>query len=220
MQEKNSPDACKQWNVDGTEFKELGLGNNGATDNYGATGDSRTPGHHILGLAESIKRGLSPDLVITQASAHANPTLGNEYKVVNWIRAAAIIARIDPVANGYLYRNTSGRLRLPALAATGSFNLRTASNPSPPFLSEFTIHNLFDSNYNLSIPAAVDLGMILEELAPEFGVNPADRASFNNSFRNPALSYLSAERLIFIYARQGLGGIRAQVKQLRAVGLI
>jgi len=111
-------------------------------------------------------------------------------------------------------------LRLPALAMTGGFNLRTASNPSPAFLPEFTIHNLSDGNYYLSIPAALDLGMILEELAPEFGVNPADRASFNNSFRNPALSYLSAERLIFIYARLGFSGIRSQVKQLRAAGLI
>ena len=67
-----------QWNADGTEFQELNFGGNGASDNYGAKGDSRTPGHHILGLAESMKRGLGPELVITQASAHAAPTVGNE----------------------------------------------------------------------------------------------------------------------------------------------
>ncbi len=49
-----------------------------------------------------MARGLSPFLVITQASAHAAPTLGNEYKVVNWLRAGAIVARIDPIAKGYL----------------------------------------------------------------------------------------------------------------------
>src|SRR5262249_57680746 len=77
-----------EWNADGTELQELNFGGNGANDNYGAKGDSRTAAHHILGLAESMKRDLAPELVITQASAHSAPTLGNEYKVVNWIRAA------------------------------------------------------------------------------------------------------------------------------------
>jgi hypothetical protein len=209
-----------QWNADGTEFQELTFGGNGASDNYGAKGDSRTPAHHILGLAESMKRGLGPELVITQASAHAAPTLGNEYKVVNWIRAAAIIARIDPVVNGYLSRDPARKLRLPALGATGTFDLRAAPTSPTAFLPEFTIHNLSDGNYYLAVPAAFDVGVILEKLAPEFGVDPNERARFNNKFRNPVLSYLSAERLMFIYARQGIAGVRAQVKQLRSVNLI
>jgi len=209
-----------QWNADGSEFQELNFGGNGTSDNYGARGDSRTPGHHIIGLAESIKRGLSPALVITQASAHAAPTLGNEFKVVNWIRAAAIMARIDPVATGYLSKDSTGQLRLPALGATGSFDLRTASNVSPPFLPEFAIHNLSDANYYLAVPAAFDLGLILANLAPEFGIDPKDQASFNNHFRNPVLAYFSAERLIFVYAREGIDGVRKQVRHLRDAGLI
>ena len=209
-----------QWNADGTEFEELNFGGNGMTDDYGGKGDSRTPAHHIIGLAEAMKRGLSSAFVITQASAHAAPTLGNEYKVVNWIRAAAIIARIDPVATGYLWRDSAGRLRLPALAATGSFDLRTAENPSPPFLPEFIIHQLSDANFYLSVPAGFDLGLILAKLAPEFGFDPKDQASFNSSFRNPVLSYLSAERLIFIFARQGIDGVRTEVRKLRSAGLI
>ncbi|MBV8139984.1 MAG: hypothetical protein JO121_30750 [Deltaproteobacteria bacterium] len=209
-----------QWNADGTEFQELNFGGSGASDNYGAKGDSRTPGHHILGLAESMKRGLGPELVITQASAHAAPTLGNEYKVVNWIRAAAIIARIDPVANGYLSWDGAHRLRLPALGATGTFDLHAAPTSPTAFLPEFTINNLSDGNYYLAVPAAFDLGVILEKLAPEFGMDPNDRTQFNNQFRNPVLSYLSAERLMFVYARQGLAGVRAQVRQLRSRHLI
>lgn len=209
-----------QWNADGTEFQEFIFGGNGTTDNYGAKGDSRTPAHHIIGLAETMKRGLSPAFVITQASAHSAPTLGNEYKVVNWIRAAAIVARIDPIAKGFLTRDSAGQLRLPALRATGSFDLRTASNLSPPFLPEFMMHNLSDGNYYLAAPAAFDLGLILTKLAPEFGVDPKDRASFNNRFRNPVLAYLSAERLIFIYAREGIVGVRTQVRRLRSAGLI
>src|SRR5215475_2037046 len=92
-----------QWNADGSEFPELNFGGNGVTDGLGGTaGNAKTGAHHIISVAESMSRGLSPAFVITQASAHSNPTSGNEYKVVNWIRAAAIMAQIDPVARGYL----------------------------------------------------------------------------------------------------------------------
>jgi len=91
-----------QWNANGSEFTELNFGGFGTADNNGAPGDSRTGGHHIIGIAEAMTRGLSPAFVITQAAAHSAPTGGNEYKVVNWLRAAVIIARIDPVAKGYL----------------------------------------------------------------------------------------------------------------------
>src|SRR5215469_7306666 len=108
-----------QWNGDGSEFIELNFGGAGTNDNFGAAGDSRTGGHHILSIAETMARGLSPLMVITQASAHSAPTLGNEFKVVNWLRAAAIIARIDPVQKGYLVRDGAGNLRIPALRALG-----------------------------------------------------------------------------------------------------
>src|SRR5215475_3287367 len=102
-----------QWNADGTEFPELNFGGNGVTDNNGAAGNSKTGAHHIISVAESMARGLSPAFVITQASAHSNPTSGNEYKVVNWLRAAAIMAQIDPVARGYLMVDAQNNLRLP-----------------------------------------------------------------------------------------------------------
>src|SRR5215475_10534395 len=103
-----------QWNANGTEFAELNFGGFGTTDNFGGTaGDSRTGGHHIITIAEEMSRGLSPEFVITQASAHSAPTSGNEFKVVNWLRAGAIIAGIDPVSAGYLYLDQGGHLRLP-----------------------------------------------------------------------------------------------------------
>src|SRR5215813_8585101 len=81
-----------QWNANGTEFIELNFGGTGTGDGFGgAAGDSRTGGHHIITIAEEMARGLNPAFVITQASAHSAPTGGNEYKVVNWLRAAAII---------------------------------------------------------------------------------------------------------------------------------
>jgi hypothetical protein len=94
--------------MDGTEFTELNFGGSGTNDNFGASGDSRTGGHHIMSVAETMARGLPPILVITQAAAHSAPTLANEYKVVNWLRAAAILAQIDPMATGYLVIDGSG----------------------------------------------------------------------------------------------------------------
>src|SRR5262249_54303884 len=43
-----------QWNADGSEFPELNFGGNGVTDNYGLPGNSKTGGHHIISIAESM----------------------------------------------------------------------------------------------------------------------------------------------------------------------
>jgi len=72
-----------------------------------------------MSIAEAMKRGFSPAFVITQASAHSAPTSGSEYKVVNWLRAAAILAQIDPVKTGYLTIDKQGNFRLPALRKLG-----------------------------------------------------------------------------------------------------
>ena len=105
-----------QWNADGSEFIELNFGGFGVTDNNGLAGDSRTGGHHIITIAEEMARGLSPAFAITQASAHSTPTSGNEYKVVNWLRAGAIIAQIDPAAAGYLSVDKQGISACPLCA--------------------------------------------------------------------------------------------------------
>ena len=202
-----------QWNSDGSEFEELNFGGNGTTDNYGQPGNSKTGAHHILGLAESMKRGLSPALVITQASAHSAPTLGNEYKVVNWLQAAAIIAQIDPVASGYLYRDRQNHLRLPPLHQLGDLDLNAVGQTN--LLAEYSLHNLSDADFVLSIPAVTIDQTILQALAPEFGYNPKDISTYNNGFRNPVLAYLSAERLLIIYSRKGLNGVRDEIQKLR-----
>jgi hypothetical protein len=149
-----------QWNADGTEFTELNFGGFGTNDNFGAPGDSRTGGHHIISIAETMARGLPPLLVITQASAHSAPSLGNEFKVVNWLRAAAIMAQVDPVAKGYLVVDGSGHLRLPPLAALGAgVNLPAAGQTN--LLVEYQIHNLSDSDFVNSIPAVTEVQVLL-----------------------------------------------------------
>jgi len=209
-----------QWNADGTEFAELNFGGNGATDNFGAAGDSRTGAHHIIGVAESMARKLSPKLVITQASAHSNPTSGNEYKVVNWLRAGAIIAGIDPVAAGYLRTDAAGRLRLPAVQRLGDVDLNAATPTQVNAPVEYQLHNLSDADFTQTGPSVAVAQILLAKLAPEFGFDPTDAARYNTRYRNVILAHTSAERLYILYTAGGLDAVRAEVTKLRARGII
>jgi len=208
-----------QWNADGTEFLEFNFGGNGLTDNNGAAGDSRTGGHHILSLAETIARGLQPGFIVAQASAHSAPTLGNEYKVVNWIRAAAVIAQADPVARGLLTRDAAGNLRLPPKPdAPGQIDLNAAGQVN--LSVEDTIHNLSDADFTFSIPAVTGAQVILQTLASRYGYDPADAARYNTMFRNPALGFLSAERVLILYSTKGVGAVQSELDILRDMHVI
>jgi hypothetical protein len=209
-----------QWNADGTEFAELNFGGNGLTDAAGAAGNSKTGAHHILGLAEAMKRNLSAEFIITQASAHSNPTSGNEYKVVNWLIAAAIIAQVDPVQRGYVRHDATGAPRLPVVRKLGSIDLNAAAGSPPNLLIEYTTHNLSDADFTFTGPAVTEAQVLLATLAPKFGFDPTDTARYNNKFRNPALSFLSGERLTVLYANGGLSAIQAELTKLRKLGVI
>jgi hypothetical protein len=209
-----------QWNADGTEFAEFNFGGTGTTDNYGSAGDSRTGAHHIIGVAESMARGLSPKFVITQASAHSNPTSGNEYKVVNWLRAAAIIAGIDPVAKGYLRVDGAGHARLPAVQRLGEVDLNAATPSQVNAPVEYQLHNLSDADFTQTGPAVSVAQILLATLAPSFGFDPSDTARYNTQYRNPALSNLSAERMYILYTSGGLDAVRGQLDKLREHGII
>ena len=191
-----------QWNADGTEFAELRIAGTGA--------------HHILGIAETMKRGFSPDFIVTQASAHTSPN-DDEARVVGYLRAAAIIARLDPVANGYL-RDAGGTLRLPAVRQLANdIDLNAAGRTN--FLVEYTLHNLSDADWILAEPA-VDLAeLVLSALASEFGADPHD-ASYVARFRNPALSLLSAERIVMLYGNGGIAAVRRALAGLHRDGVL
>jgi hypothetical protein len=208
-----------QWNANGTEFTELNFGGFGTTDNFGNTaGDSRTGGHHIITIAEEMVRGLSPAFVITQASAHSAPTSGNEYKVVNWLRAGAIIAQIDPVAKGYLTTDASGNFRLPALRQLGN-DVDLVAAGQTNVLAEYTLHNLSDADFTYSGPAVDIINIVLAEIAPEFGHDLTD-ANYFTSFRNPVFSFFSAERLTILYSEKGTDGVRQEVRKLHQQGVL
>ena len=207
-----------QWNADGTEFQELSIGGNGVTDNNGAAGNAETGGHHILSIAESMKRGFSPAFIISQASAHSAPTSGNEYKVVNWIRAAAIIDGIDPVEKGFLKTDGSGHFRLPALRKTGEVSLIDATPSQTNILAEYEIHNLSDADFTFSGPAVAAVQLVLAELAPDFHYSPSDVANYNTKYRNVVLSNYSAERLFILYSKKGTAGVKREIEKLQNDG--
>ncbi len=50
-------------------------------------------------------------------------TMVFHYKVVNWLRAAAILARVDVLSKGYVTIDSSGNYRLPPLKQLGDVNL-------------------------------------------------------------------------------------------------
>jgi hypothetical protein len=208
-----------QWNADGSEFQEFNFGGAGLKDAWGSTGDSRTGGHHMLSIAEAMARGLAPDMVITQACAHSAPTSGNEFKVVNWLRAAAIIARVDPVAKGYLTVDASGKYRLPPLRDLGQVDLETEP-PALNFLPEYTIHNLSDADFTFTGPVVAEAQTLLAALAPRYGYDPSDLTRYNWAYRSTVLSRLSAERIAFLYQRGGLEAVQEEIDQLRAAGVI
>ena len=112
-----------QWHDDGTIFDELTIAGTGA--------------HHILSGAEAIAHGRTPQFVTTLLSAHAAPSLGDETHVVDWCRAAAIVAGVDPVTFGLLVRDGGG--------------YRLTANPVP---LEAFISYLSDHDYVLSVHAA------------------------------------------------------------------
>jgi hypothetical protein len=68
---------------------------------------------------------------------------------------------------------------------------------------------------------AVDIAeLLLRTLAPEFGYDPASVGDYNNHYRNPALSYLSAERILMLYGNNGLPAVRAELRRLHVRGVL
>jgi hypothetical protein len=157
--------------------------------------------------------------VITQASAHSNPSLGNEFKVVNWLRAAAIVAQLDPVAKGYLVQDAQGKYRLPPLLALGEGVDLTAQGQSN-LLIEYQIHNLSDADFTNSIPAVTESQVLLAQLAPAYGYDATNVTVFNNRFRNVVLAYLSPERLEILYTNGGLQAVKREIDKLQHLRLI
>jgi len=175
-----------------------------------------TGGHHIITIAEEMARGLSPAFVITQASAHSAPTSGNEYKVVNWLRAGAILAQIDPVAKGYLTTDAA-EFPFAGVATTGKdVNLVVAGQTN--VLVEYTLHNLSDADFTYSGPAVDIDNVILAEIAPELATARRRRLLHELSESCDEFSFGGAAD-DFVFER-GTDGVRQEVKKLKQLGVL
>jgi hypothetical protein len=137
---------------------------------------------------------------------------------VNWLRAAAIMAQIDPIAAGHLTKDAAGNFRLSPLRKLGDIDLADLGQTN--VLAEYTLHNFSDADFTYSGPAVTAAQTILQSLAPRYGYDPADAATYNNKFRNPALSFLTGEHILMLYSQKGLDGVQAELDRLRRAHVI
>jgi hypothetical protein len=188
-----------QWNADGSEFAQLTIAKIGA--------------HHILGLAEAMARGLSPAHVAAQASVHTPPnSTGNLATVVGYIKAAAIIAQVNPVKAGYLIVDSSGNARLPSIKHLGDIDSPTSGKLSVP--AELVIAHVSDADWALGDSAISIAEALLARLAERFGHAPTD-SDYNTAFRNVVLSELTAEKIQFVFQRDGLDAVAKLLEGLK-----
>lgn len=168
-----------QWEADNACRKEEALAGTGE--------------HHVLSIAESIKRGLPAEFVVTQACAHEHPgSASGEAQVVGWLRAAAIIAGVDPVKAGLI-------------AADGK------TLPLPRRIEGWVVH-LADHDWVISVPACQWVVKALRNLAEKkWGVR--DEKTFN-ALRNYVLCNLTAMRLYGILSAQGEEAFAADVARV------
>jgi hypothetical protein len=209
-----------QWNSDGSEFPEFNFAGNGKTDKWGEPGSTKTGAHHIISVAETIARGLPPAFIIAQASAHGSPTSGNEHATVNYIRAAALLAGVDPVAKGYLVKDAAGHLRVAPVRRLGATDITAALPNQSNLLYEYVLHNISDSDYTFTQPAVAQSELFLRLVAAKFGYDPADVQRYNTGYRNPVLSYLGAERVAIFYAHGGLDAVEREVAKVKTAGAL
>jgi hypothetical protein len=169
-----------QWREDGSIFDELTIAGTGA--------------HHILSGAEAIVHGHSPRFIITLLSAHAAPSLGEETKVVDWCRAAAIVAGVDPVQYGLVKANGSG--------------FALAADPVP---LEAFISNLSDHDYVATVHA---MHVVSDRLKMRYAqLQPATTFDW---YRASVLSRTTALALYDKLARHGESAFAAAVQRVES----
>jgi hypothetical protein len=186
----NEKVAVFQWNDDGSELVEQTIADTG--------------GHHPLSGAEAIVRGMPADFVVALLGAHDPPQSGVSYqRLVNYIRAAAVVARVDPVAMGMLRQTADGF----ALAQ------------DPPRI-EPHINHLSDHDFVFSGDSASLLIQTLKDLAPRYGIDPPTQAARFNLFRNLVFSQLTDMRLYGVLQVGGAEAVKSTIDQQVDLGAL
>lgn len=143
---------------------------------------AKTGEHHVLSIAESMKRGVAPHICVAQACAHEHPgTPAGEALVVGFIRAAARIAGLDPIKAGFLAEDGK-TLALPRR------------------MEGFVVH-LADHDFVVAGPACQWSAAALSTLfADKYGVK---KRAAQNKLRNYVLANLTAMRLYGTLSSKG-----------------
>lgn len=149
--------------------------------------------HHVLSIAESIARKLPAEMIVAQACAHENPsTPAGERLVVGWLKAAGIIAGVDPITYGLL--DASG-----------------TTLPLPRRIEGWIVH-LADHDFVISSSACRWSAKALNVLAKEvYGLTEPKQI---NALRNYVLANLTAMRLYGILAADGKEAFAAEVARV------
>lgn len=172
-----------QWQQDGSCLPEASIAGTGA--------------HHVLTIAEAMHRNLPAPVIVAMACAHTHPgSPQDEEQLVNWIKAAGIIAGKDPIKVG-------------VLAADGK------TLPLPRQQEGFITH-LGDHDYVLTVPAAKLMITELGEIAKhEYGMTEADlNGKKFNAFRNYVFAQASIKKLHQIWIKGGRNALTKTVKTL------
>lgn len=167
-----------QWNEDGSQFLEQRIAGTGA--------------HHVLAVAEMYTRGFPAEAIVAMASAH-NPTAPAEQRkiVVGYLRAGAIIARVDPVAYGTLR------------TIEGGFDINLTARPE-----HFIVH-LSDADYFYSGHAAASIVDLLRHLVSQklnWSTDELRGARFN-WLRNRLLAKYTEMGLYQLYIERGIDAL-------------
>jgi hypothetical protein len=178
-----------QWNDDGSELVEQSIADTG--------------GHHPLSGAEAIVRGLPADFVVALLGAHDPPQSGTPLvRLINYIRAAAIIARVDPVQAGLLQ---------PWADPSAPDGLGLAQ--VPPRI-EPHINHLSDHDFVFTGDSLTTVLDTLRSLAPDYDIDPPTQTARFNLFRNTVLSQMTDMRLYGYLQTGGADAVKAQIDTL------
>ena len=168
------------------------------------SGESRTEysiagtgSHHILSLAELLHRNLPAELVVAQACAHNHPgSDADERDVTNWLKAAAMLAQVDPLKYGLL-------------ADDGN------TLPLPRRVEGFITH-LGDHDWVLSVPAAKwMIGKLGDIAKAEYSMSDADlKTKKFYALRNYVFSQATLEQLYIIWTTDGEAALTETVKSI------
>ena len=153
--------------------------------------------HHIYGLAESIRHDVPPEYIYAQAATHVRSTSKtNNMTIVDFLKAAFIIAQKEPVEYGLLDKN--GKLAFDYKRMEYWFTYMG------DHMVVFTVPQTRRAVKALKTLARNELGFSEEEL---------DGKKFNQ-LRNYVLSQLGSAAIFEMFAKSGMAGLKSKILEM------